>query len=561
MTNLHPRLEALVDRPTITLSLELPIAPHLSEDSLRSWAMALLEVNHWEDPRAPSLPVTVHLPKHTTQQTELFFRLVVLLLDLVRLPTFDRLAVQRLDPSASGLRIRLSVPAIELIPEDVYRHVVQRSAQIGHWLATHATNPATIEHINNAIAHTVLLPLKRMIPAGQSTLPVLKGAHELGIPFRHLGRGVYQLGWGSAGARLDRTTTIHDSALSAKLAQDKAATNALLNTAGLPVPEQVVTHRVERALDAAHRLGWPVVVKPIDRDRGEGVHIDVTSDEALKQAFADAQALSTSRHVIVERQVSGLCHRIFVAAGEILYAVNRRPTSVLGDGVSTVAALVADALARERAKPLWSRSELKPLDALAEVCLHRQGLSAQSVPEAGVWVALRPHQSNAFGGFAEDLTDIMHPDNAALALAAAKIIGLHVVGVDLMTEDIAVPWYDNGAVINEVNHAPNLGLTEVSMPYIHPFLQRMVVGDGRIPVAYAETLDALRSAFSAHRAAGRRTWVTTAIHTWDAVGQPQHLVARDLLGRARAVLCRSDVDALVVFDGVLSDWMLLDGTP
>src|SRR5262249_13728182 len=120
----------------------------------------------------------------------------------------------------------------------------------------------------------VVEPLQARVAGGKSTVPVLAAAHRLGMPFIHLGAGVYQLGWGSRARRLDRGSTGGDSAIGARLAQHKTLCAELLRMAGLPAPEHVVAVDEGEALQAAAKLGWPVVVKPTDRDRGEGVTVD-----------------------------------------------------------------------------------------------------------------------------------------------------------------------------------------------------------------------------------------------------------------------------------------------
>src|SRR5690606_15284085 len=215
----------------------------------------------------------------------------------------------------------------------------------------------------------------------------------------------------SRGVRSDRSTTARDSALGARLAQSKHDSAALLRAAGLPAPVHGLVRRRNDALPLAHRLGWPLVVKPADGDRGEGVTVDVQADETLLEAFDRALAASSRRQVLIERQVAGVCHRIFIAAGRLLYAVKRLPKSVIGDGKSTVAMLIALANRAERARPPWDRTELFPDDAQALEALRRAGYRLDSVPPARAIVPLRRIESTAEGGHDEDVTTLVHPEN------------------------------------------------------------------------------------------------------------------------------------------------------
>ena len=317
---------------------------------------------------------------------------------------------------------------------------------------------------------------------GQSTLPVLRAAWQSDVPFIHLGGGIFQLGWGARARRIDRSTTDGDPATAAKLAQNKIWTASLLRNAGLPTPQHQVVTTLEAARLAVQRLGWPVVLKPADRDRGEGVSVNVADEANLQRAFAIAQKASRARQVIVERQVAGVCHRLFIAGGRLLYAVIRWPKSVHGDGCRSVAELIRDANAAEAGRPPWRRSEPFPADAEAVAAMAAAGYALDTIPDAGARVPLRAIESTAGGGFDEEVTDRIHPDNLDIALRATALFGLEVAGIDIITSDIGTPWHANGAIINEVNYAPLLGGGEISRRHVPEFLQRLLGGNGRIPV-------------------------------------------------------------------------------
>ena len=215
------------------------------------------------------------------------------------------------------------------------------------------------------------------------------------------------------------------------------------------------------------------MLKPVDRDRGEGVSVDVADAADLQRAFSVAQKTSRARQVIVERQVTGVCHRLFIAGGRLLYAVIRWPKSVHGDGRRSVAALIADANDAEAARPPWRRNEPFPADAEAVVAMAAAGYALDAIPAAGTRIPLRAIESTTSGGFDEEVTDRIHPDNLDIALRATALFGLEVAGIDIITPDIGTPWHANGAIINEVNYAPLLGGGEISPRHVPEFLQRL----------------------------------------------------------------------------------------
>jgi len=94
------------------------------------------------------------------------------------------------------------------------------------------------------------------------------------------------------------------------------------------------------------------------------------------------------------------------------------------------------------------------LDREAELMLERAGYTADSVPKAGEVVPLRSTANLSTGGTATDVTDIIHPDNRAMAERAVRAIGLDVGGVDFLSTNIAESYKAIGGGICEVNAAP-----------------------------------------------------------------------------------------------------------
>jgi cyanophycin synthetase len=414
-----------------------------------------------------------------------------------------------------------------------------------------AQNHPTEENKNkvfNTITEKVIKPLHRLVPAGKSTIPVLRVAHSLGIPFVHLGLGVYQLGWGSKARRLDRSTCELDSAIGSKLAQNKVFTANILRAAGLPAPVHGVVTTENDALSLAKMIRFPVVIKPTDRDRGEGVTVDISDEAKLKSAFAHAQNLSKSKQVIVERQVSGVCHRLFIANDKLLYAVKRNPMMIIGDGNRTIQELVDSEVTEQDNKPPWSRSEIKPIDDLALEAFESLGFSARSVPDKGVMVPLRRIESTEWGGVDEEVTAVVHPENLYISLQAAKLFGLHVAGIDIISPDITTPWYVNGAIINEVNFSPLFGGAEISRSHIPAFFAEFIDGDGKIPIEVFDTGETALVFHKEQAAKGNRCYMTTANRTIDELGKEIVMPFKDLKHRIRALIMRSDVDSIAIIE-------------
>jgi cyanophycin synthetase len=323
----------------------------------------------------------------------------------------------------------------------------------------------------------LLQAMGRVAPQGMNTLRFLQAAHEAGIPWRRVQGNVYQFGWGSRAHWLDSSFTEKTSRIGSVLARNKLEAAAVLRQSGIPVPDHIPVRNADEAESAAARLGYPVVVKPVDRDGGAGVMPGLRDAAAVRAAYAEARKLSAA--VMVEKQVEGNDYRLQVFRSEVIWASHRVPGGVTGDGKVTVTKLLAALNADPRRGPPGSRALLKriELDAEARELLDEQGLKPKSVPVADRFVRLRRAANVASGGVPVPVLEQVHPDNLALAARAARALRLDLAGIDLLIPDIAISWLESGAAICEVNAQPQLWPTLPAM-----LLKRLVKGKGRIPV-------------------------------------------------------------------------------
>ena len=136
---------------------------------------------------------------------------------------------------------------------------------------------------------------------GPSTQAILDEAVARDIPWLRLNEySLVQLGQGIYQQRIRATMTSKTSSLAVDVAGDKELTTRLLAAAGLPVPRSYPVRDVEDAVAAARRLGFPLVVKPLDGNHGRGVHLDLRTEEEVAAAFPAAQAEARRGTVLVE---------------------------------------------------------------------------------------------------------------------------------------------------------------------------------------------------------------------------------------------------------------------
>ncbi len=289
---------------------------------------------------------------------------------------------------------------------------------------------------------------------GPSTASLVHAAERRGIPWMRLNnQSLVQLGHGKYQQRIQATITGRTPHIAVELASDKEETNKILGQLGLPVPKQELVQSEENAVRAARRIGYPVVVKPYNGNHGRAVAIHLTEDAQVRAAFKAAQEVS--RSVIVESFQVGDDHRLLVVNGELVAATKRTPGHVVGDGTHGVAELIEMVNADPRRGVGHEKVLTRlALDEQAERLLAAKGYTAATVPPAGEMVFLRSTGNLSTGGTATDVTDIIHPDNAEMAVRAIKAIGLDVGGVDFLTPDITESYRKHGGAICEVNAAP-----------------------------------------------------------------------------------------------------------
>ncbi|GAB4289121.1 MAG: cyanophycin synthetase [Oscillatoriaceae cyanobacterium] len=294
---------------------------------------------------------------------------------------------------------------------------------------------------------------------GPSTETLIKEAQYRQIPWFHLSaRSMIQLGYGVHQKRLQASLTDHTSILGVELACDKEGTKKILRDAGVPVPVGTVIHYLDELEDAIAEVGgYPIVVKPLDGNHGRGITINVTSREEAEAAYDLASTASKTKSVIIERYYTGKDHRLLVVNGNLVAVAERVPAHVVGDGKSTIQELIEDTNKDPRRGVGHDNVLTKiTVDRNSLSLLERQGYTLDSVPHRGVTCYLRATANLSTGGIAIDRTEEIHPENIWLAQRVAKIIGLDICGIDMVTADIRIPLRETGGAIVEVNAAPGL---------------------------------------------------------------------------------------------------------
>jgi cyanophycin synthetase len=302
-----------------------------------------------------------------------------------------------------------------------------------------------------------VIRLAERLAYGPSTGAIVSEAVRRGIPVIRLDprRSLVQLGHGCYQHRIWATVTSKTSDIAVDIAANKELTNRLLNEVGIPVPKSRVVRDVEDAVREAGRIGYPVVLKPLDGNHGRGVCINLVDEAEIREFYAVAEGESRNGSVVVETYVTGRDYRILVVSNQLVAVAERVPAHVIGDGSHTVQELieVTNADSRRGVGHEKVLTRISVDDQTMET-LERQGIALTDVPPDGVTVWLKQTGNMSTGGTSIDRTDDIHPDNIEIARQAAMITGLDIAGIDFIVPDISRSVRQNGGAIVEVNAGP-----------------------------------------------------------------------------------------------------------
>ncbi|MET3131735.1 cyanophycin synthetase [Oxalobacteraceae bacterium GrIS 1.11] len=406
-----------------------------------------------------------------------------------------------------------------------------------------------------AAALAQLRELDEDVRLGPSTGSIVQAAVARNIPFRRLTDGsLVTFGWGSRQRKIQAAEMDGTGAIAEAIAQDKELTKRLLDAAGVPVPLGRVVKDADDAWRAACEIGLPVVIKPKDGNQGKGVTVNVTNRAQLTAGYHAAAEFRDD--ILVERYLRGNDFRLLVVGNKLVAAARRDPPQVVGDGKQSVRELVEQVNLDPRRGSGHATSLTKiRFDDIALASLAKQGYVADSVPPKGRRVILRNNANLSTGGAATDVTDDVHPEVAARAIAAAHMVGLDICGVDLVCDSVLQPIEDLGGGIVEVNAAPGLRM------HLSPsFGKGRPVGEAIISAMFADGDDGRIPVVAVTGTNGKTTTVRLIAHLLTAGGLRTGMTNTDgvyIEGRridsgdcsgprsARNVLLHPDVDAAV----------------
>ncbi|HZW78637.1 MAG TPA: cyanophycin synthetase, partial [Flavobacteriaceae bacterium] len=299
-----------------------------------------------------------------------------------------------------------------------------------------------------------LKEIRERVRLGPSTGSIVEEAQSRRIPWIRLGKNsLVQLGYGINQQRFQATITGKTSSIAVDIACNKEITKKMLEDSAIPVPSGDLVTDTDGLERVIRKIGFPLVLKPLDGNHGRGQTINVQDWETAKEGLVYAQTIS--HKVIVERYVTGFDYRVLVINHKMVAAARRVPAHIVGDGLATIQELID----LENQNP---RRGYGHENALTEINVDKDTVellgkleyTLETIPQKGETVYLKSTANLSTGGTSIDVTDMVHPENITMCERISKIIGLDVCGIDIMAENLTQPLKESGGVILEVNAAP-----------------------------------------------------------------------------------------------------------
>lgn len=324
---------------------------------------------------------------------------------------------------------------------------------------------------------------------GISTSSIVEAAISRNIPVKRLKPGaIVQLGYGSSQKRIESTFTDNTSCIAVNLASDKYQTKSLLKSENIPVPKGCIITEVSELKHAVDTFGFPLVVRPNSPTRGKAVTLNIKTPEQAVEAFNSARSFDDK--ILIEKFYHGNSYKLLVINYKLVAGTRTTPPIVAGNGILTVRELIN--LANNDLANGKSQENILTricIDQETEECLKLQGTNLNLVLPEGKKVFVKQVADLNNGGTSEDVTEIIHPEVAAMAERVSRIIGLDICGIDYISDNISQPLKRANGVVIGVNASPEFRM------HTHPFrgksrnIGEMVVkmlfpekNDGRIPL-------------------------------------------------------------------------------
>ncbi len=291
---------------------------------------------------------------------------------------------------------------------------------------------------------------------GPSTRSIVREAQRRNIPYEQLNSdSLIILGQGENQKKICAALTCQTSSISVDTVSNKALTKKILASFYVPVAKGSTIKRWSEFRSVIKKIGYPIVIKPVDGNHGKGVTTHIYDDHLAESAFHLAKKYSSK--VMIEQFIQGSDFRFLVINHKVAAVAKRIPASVIGDGSSTIESLIN--LVNSDSKRGHYHDNLLTkisIDQALIQFLENQRLTLKSIPKLNEVIYLKGTANLSTGGTATDVTSEVHPYNNYLAERISRVLNLDICGIDIICKNIQTPIENHNGAVIEVNAVPGL---------------------------------------------------------------------------------------------------------
>lgn len=336
---------------------------------------------------------------------------------------------------------------------------------------------------------------------GKSIYEVIKKLPK-SIPYFKINNDydLIQLGYGKRQKKLWTSTSPFTTGISESIVGDKNLTKNLLKEQNISVPLGDITDNMTYIYTIIEKIGYPIVIKPINSNQSDGVTLNITSNINLEQAFSYAVKNNKSgeKNIVVEKYHTGSVYRILIIKNKIIACTTSELVKInnilIGDGISTINDLINNKRPNRflelqtkdiedeknnimNEKIIFEeKGNIFFKDLLLTEYLNKNNINLMYILKKGQKITIEKIYDCYT---AIDINNI-HNHIKEQCLLATKIVDLDICGIDLIIKNINEPLTHNNGVILELNSGPNL--------YIHKN-SKISIGDEIIKYLFNDDLN------------------------------------------------------------------------
>jgi cyanophycin synthetase len=213
----------------------------------------------------------------------------------------------------------------------------------------------------------------------------------------------------------------------------------------IPVPKHIIINNINKSdFLNNYDLKFPAVLKPIDGMQGTDVHTFIKTRSQFIKILE--QLLIKYDSIMMEEQVYGDNYRIFVFNNQIMDVIKREQPFIIGNGIDTVEKLIINKNNDQIKKKLFPTKKID-YDYILEQGYNKDDIIKQ---KEKIFITNTINFHNGANPVRINLDEISN-ENKDIFIKAHKLINLECSGIDYMSSDIKVPYYENDGHIIEIN--------------------------------------------------------------------------------------------------------------